>query len=56
MVANFGLILRDSVSKGVSSMETVLELAPEGIGSDPHGDRAELLELMRRYNDLTANR
>jgi len=51
-VASFGMILRDSPHKGNATLDSVLELAREGVGADRHGYRAELLELARRAKSL----
>jgi len=45
-VAGFGLLLRDSEHKGRLEYGQVLSLARGALGTDPHGDRAELLELV----------
>jgi Ca-activated chloride channel family protein len=42
-VAEFGMLLRDSEFKGLSSFAAVLELARAGRGPDRHGYRAELI-------------
>jgi len=51
-VAAFGMILRDSSYKGQASFDGVLELGGEGIGADPHGRRAEFLDLVRRAAEI----
>ncbi len=51
-VAAFGLLLRDSAYKGGTNFGTVLELAAEGIGDDPHGDRAGFLRLVEQAREL----
>lgn len=51
-VAQFGLILRDSVYKGEASLGSVMELAEKGLGEDEEGYRLEFMELVERYKDL----
>jgi Ca-activated chloride channel family protein len=46
-VASFGMVLRGSHHKGDASLEQVLELAAGAVGRDRHGDRRELVELVR---------
>jgi len=51
-VAAFGMLLRDSPYKGTASYDAVLELGGEGARRDPHGYRAEFLDLVRKARDL----
>ena len=51
-VASFGMILRESPHKGNATLDGVLELAREGLGEDPHGYRAEFLELAQQAKSL----
>ena len=51
-VAAFGMLLRDSEHKGNADFDMVLELAGESRGSDPHGDRAEFLQLVGTAKSL----
>jgi Domain of unknown function (DUF3520) len=51
-VAGFGLLLRDSQHKGNLTYAAILELAQAGLGSDEHGYRAELVEMVRRAKSL----
>ena len=51
-VASFGMILRDSPHKGNATIDSVLELAKEGLGPDRHGYRAQLVELARKAKPL----
>ena len=46
-VAAFGLILRDSIHRGSSTLDGVTESAGEALGTDPGGYRAEFVELVR---------
>jgi Ca-activated chloride channel family protein len=46
-VASFGMVLRRSAYRGTATFDAALELAQEGLGKDPHGYRAELLDLIR---------
>ncbi|MEM1297073.1 MAG: YfbK domain-containing protein, partial [Verrucomicrobiota bacterium] len=45
----FGMLLRDSKHQGSGTLADVLELANEGKGNDPHGRRAEFIELAREH-------
>ena len=51
-VASFGMLLRDSEQKGNATFDAVLEIATEGASHDPHGYRAEFLELVRKAKSL----
>ncbi|MGE3408351.1 MAG: YfbK domain-containing protein, partial [Pirellulales bacterium] len=51
-VAGFGMLLRRSPFAGNLSFDAVKELATEGKGADPHGYRAEFLDLVARANAL----
>jgi hypothetical protein len=51
-VAAFGLLLRGSEHRGSASFGMVNDLAGGALGQDPHGDRAELLSLVRRAASL----
>jgi Ca-activated chloride channel family protein len=46
-VAAFGMILRDSSSKGSADHDLVLSLARDAIGDDDGGHRREFLRLVR---------
>jgi len=52
-VAGFGMLLRDSPHKGVTTYESVLELARQGLGADRRGYRAEFVELVRLAQQLS---
>jgi len=45
-VACFGMLLRESEHKGDATFDTVLELARSAKGDDPHGYRAEFIQLV----------
>ena len=47
-VAGFGQLLRDSRYTGDWSIGDVIELAQPSVGTDPHGYRAEFVQLARR--------
>ena len=47
-VTEFGLILRDSEYKGISSLERVLEMAMASKGEDQYGYRIEFIELVQK--------
>jgi Ca-activated chloride channel family protein len=51
-VAAFGMLLRDSEHKGQASFEMVRSLAESARGRDPHGYRAEFLELVQKAEKL----
>jgi Ca-activated chloride channel family protein len=53
-VAAFGMVLRDSPHKGSATLTQVLALGEEGRGDDPHGDRAEFIDLVRMARQLGA--
>ena len=47
-VAAFGMVLRDSPHKGSANLESALEWAKEGRGTDKHGYRQEFIRLVHR--------
>ncbi len=51
-VAEFGLLLRDSESKGTATFAQDLELAQQGKGPDPEGYRAEFINLVKTAQAL----
>jgi Ca-activated chloride channel homolog len=51
-VAEFGLLLRDSVFKSKATWDRVLEQAESSQGRDPSGYRREFLELARRAKSI----
>ncbi|MBI3267765.1 MAG: DUF3520 domain-containing protein [Planctomycetes bacterium] len=55
-VAAFGLLLRNSPSKGQASWSLVGELAHAWLGSDPGGYRAECVELVKLAAELAAEK
>lgn len=48
-VAEFGMILNDSEFKGTADLNSVIELAQNGIGSDEYGFRHEFIQLVDLY-------
>jgi Ca-activated chloride channel family protein len=52
-VAAFGMLLRDSPHKGHTNFDSVLELAEEGRGTDPHGYRQEFIDLVLKARGIT---
>ncbi len=46
-VAGFGMLLRDSEFSGDATFGDIAKLAQGSMGEDPHGDRAELIQLIR---------
>jgi Ca-activated chloride channel homolog len=51
-VAGFGLWLRQDPEVATLSLGKLRQLAESGIGADPHGDRRELLALMKKAEQL----
>ncbi len=51
-MAAFGLVLRHSPHKGDLGLAAVEEFALAGLGNDPEGYRAELVDLVRRARKL----
>lgn len=51
-VAGFGLLLRDSQFKGDITYEKVMEMSNIGLESDPDGDRADFVQLVRKASLL----
>jgi len=47
------MLLRHSEHQGDTSYDAVLEIAQSALGNDPHGYRAEFLELVRLAKALT---
>ncbi|MBO4464943.1 MAG: von Willebrand factor type A domain-containing protein [Prevotella sp.] len=47
-VAAYGMILRNSPYKGDATIEMAKRLVKQGLSFDPHGYRAELLQLMEK--------
>jgi Ca-activated chloride channel family protein len=54
-VAEFGMLLRNSPSKGQASWENVRELALDGQGKDEGGYRAEFLQLVEKAEKLMSH-
>ena len=55
-VAAFGMVLSDAPFRGTISPYGILELAQQGLGDDPSGDRTEFLELVKRTLKLILSR
>ena len=55
-VASFGMLLRDSPYRGLSSCDAVLEIAESARGDDEHGYRAEFAEIVKRARPLAEQR
>ncbi|MBN2451100.1 MAG: VWA domain-containing protein [Lentisphaeria bacterium] len=51
-VALFGMVLRHSPYAGEAGLDMVLELAAPAARHDPHGNRTEFLELVRKAKTL----
>jgi Ca-activated chloride channel family protein len=51
-VASFGMMLRNSQYKGQTSYDAILEIAQGSLGEDPHGYRAEFLDLIRTAKNI----
>jgi Ca-activated chloride channel homolog len=54
-VAGFGMLLRDSPSKGSLGYSAVAELAMPSLGHDPNGYRKEFIEMVNRAKQLSEN-
>ncbi len=52
-VAGFSLLLRDSKYRGKVDLALLAELAQAGLGSDPYGDRAAFIQMMKTYEHFT---
>ncbi len=50
-VTEFGMILRESQYRGNATVESVLQLAEQGLGEDEEGYRQEFIELVDQYQD-----
>ncbi len=46
-VAAYGMVLRDSPYKGTATISMAQELVEQGLSFDPHGYRAELLNILK---------
>jgi hypothetical protein len=46
------MLLRDSPHKGNLTYAAAMELAQGGVGSDEHGYRRELVEMIRKAKQL----
>ncbi|MFH1037420.1 MAG: von Willebrand factor type A domain-containing protein [PVC group bacterium] len=55
-VASFGMLLRDSEHRGNATFSIVLDLAEAGRGEDPHGYRAEFIDLVKKAAALGKRR
>jgi Ca-activated chloride channel family protein len=51
-VASFGMMLRHSQHQGQTSFDAILEIAQGALGKDPHGYRAEFLDLVRAAKNI----
>jgi Ca-activated chloride channel family protein len=51
-VASFGMILRNSPYKGTATIDSVLSMAEDSLGSDRNGYRREFLQLVQRARQL----
>ncbi|EDM80351.1 hypothetical protein PPSIR1_11265 [Plesiocystis pacifica SIR-1] len=52
-VAEYGMLLGGSLFRGKASWTHVRELAEDSVGSDPHGHRAEFVDLVRKATALS---
>jgi len=46
-VASFGMALRESPYRGSTDWDLIANLAEDGLGNDPHGYRAEFMEMIQ---------
>jgi len=53
-VAMFGLLLRDSATKGTATFQMACDLAQSSLGEDPEGERSEFVSLLRKAQALKA--
>jgi len=51
-VASFGMLLRGSKNKGGASLKQVERLVGSALGADPHGEKAELLDMVHAAKRL----
>jgi Ca-activated chloride channel family protein len=51
-VAGFGMLLRDSDYKGDLSLDKIIELAGQGLGTDEKGERMEFLSIVKQVRDM----
>jgi Ca-activated chloride channel family protein len=51
-VAGFGMVLRASKHKGSATLPALQKLAESALGNDPHGEKGELLDMMRAAQRL----
>jgi Ca-activated chloride channel family protein len=54
-VAGFGMLLRNSPSRGTLTFDAVIELATPALAHDPYGDRKEFVELVRKAKGLAGS-
>jgi len=54
-VAQFGLVLLDSPTKGQANLSTVRDLAREALGTDTTGDRARFIRLVEQAQEIVIN-
>jgi Ca-activated chloride channel family protein len=53
-VAGFGMLLRNSDFRGLTTHDLILALAEAGKGADLTGDRAEFIDLVQKHKTLPA--
>lgn len=51
-VVGFGLMIRNVEDHGSLSWDQVLQMARDGLGNDPSGERSEFVDLVRRAKQL----
>jgi Ca-activated chloride channel family protein len=51
-VAQYAMVLRNSPSKGNTTLDTILQLARQSVGSDLEGYRAEFIRLVEKTKTL----
>ncbi len=52
-VASFGMIMRDSPYKGTATIDSVLSMAEDSMGSDRNGYRHEFLQLVQHARQIS---
>ncbi|MBN1387956.1 MAG: von Willebrand factor type A domain-containing protein [Bacteroidales bacterium] len=51
-VAGFGMLLRDSEHKGITTLDSVIEMAGNARGADEEGYRGEFIRLVKTVRDM----
>jgi Ca-activated chloride channel family protein len=54
-VAGFGMLLRSSKHAGTANFADMQKLAESSLGNDPHGDKSELVDIIRAAQRLSGS-